>query len=496
MNILLTYPEFPDTFWSFKHALPFVRKRSALPPLGLLTVAALLPRSWERRLVDLNVQPLTDEDLEWADYVFVSAMAVQQRSVAEVLTRCRAAGVPVVAGGPLFTAEPERFRNLDHLVLGEAELTLPALVDDLEHGRPQRVYRAEGFADMTTSPPPAWELLDIHAYASMSIQYSRGCPYDCEFCDVTRLLGHRPRVKNAKQILGELTALYQRGWRRGVFFVDDNLIGNRRRLREDLLPALGEWRKIHPGMVFNTEASINLADEPEMMEAMVEAGFSMVFVGIETPDPAALAECNKNQNLRRDMLSDVRRMQRSGLQVQGGFIVGFDSDTPESLPRVVEFIQAAGIVTAMVGLLQALPGTKLHARMEKAARLLPSSSGDNVDGGTNIVPLARTRGLAEGYKSAMRWLYSPKPHYQRIRVFLREYAQRNPAALGNLSEPGAAIMAFARSAFHLGVVGRERFEYWKLLAWTLTHRPRAFGLAITCAIYGHHFRRTYESHLA
>jgi radical SAM superfamily enzyme YgiQ (UPF0313 family) len=495
VKILLIYPEFPDTFWSFKHALPFVRKRSALPPLGLLTVAALLPGSWDRRLVDLNVRPLTGEDLEWADYVFVGAMAVQQESVGKVLARCRAAKVPVVAGGPLFTAEPDRFTDVDHLVLGEAELALPEFLDDLTSGCPRRLYRAQGFADMTTSPSPEWELLDIHAYASMSVQYSRGCPYDCEFCNVTELLGHRPRVKTSEQILAELTALYQRGWRRGVFFVDDNLIGNRRQVSRDLLPALREWRETRPGMVFNTEASINLADDPELMEAMVAAGFSMVFVGIETPDPAALAECNKSPNLRRDMIADVRRMQGAGLQVQGGFIVGFDSDTPASLTRIVEFIQAAGIVTAMVGLLQALPGTKLHARMRKASRLLPSSSGDNVSGSTNIVPLAGTRGLADGYKAAMRWLYSPKSHYQRIRTFLRDYKQRNPAALGNLREPWAALMPFVRSVFHLGIVGQERFEYWKLLAWTLIYRPRAVGLAITCAIYGYHFRRTCERHL-
>ncbi len=494
MNILLVYPEFPDTFWSFKHALQFVRKRSALPPLGLLTVAALLPRSWDRRLADLNVRSLTSEDLEWADYVFVSAMAVQHQSVREVLDRCHAAEVPVVAGGPLFTAEPERFPDIDHQVLGEAEVALPEFLDDLASGCPRRVYSARGFADMTSSPTPEWELLDLDLYASMSIQYSRGCPYDCEFCNVTRLLGHRPRVKTSGQVLTELTGLHQRGWRHGVFFVDDNLIGNQQQVRKDLLPALRQWRETRPEMVFNTEASINLADDPELMEAMVVAGFSMVFVGIETPDPVALAECQKRPNMRRDMIADVRRMQRAGLQVQGGFIVGFDSDTPMSLTRMVEFIQAAGIVTAMVGLLQALPGTKLHARMGKAERLLPSNSGDNVSGSTNIVPLPGAHSMAEGYGAAMRWLYSPRPHYQRIRTFLRNYRQRNPAALGKLRDQ-TTIMAFARSVFHLGIVGRERFEYWKLLAWTLLHRPRALGLAITCAIYGHHFRRTCERHL-
>lgn len=495
MNILLVYPEFPDTFWSFKHALPFVSKRSAFPPLGLLTVAALLPEDWKRRLVDLNIESLTRDDLAWADYVFLSAMAVQHASVSEVIARCRAAGVPVVAGGPLFTAEPDRFTDVDHRVLGEAELALPALLRDIAEDRAQRCYSAQGFAEMTTSPPPQWELLDLGAYVSMAVQYSRGCPYDCEFCDVTRLLGHRPRVKTAAQVLRELDALHALGWRRGVFFVDDNLIGNRKQLKADLLPALVAWRALKPEMVFNTEASINLVDDAELMASLVSAGFSMVFVGIETPEPASLAECNKQQNLNRDLLADVKRMQRAGLQVQGGFIVGFDSDTPASLERVTSFIQAAGIVTAMVGLLQALPGTRLHSRMKLAGRLLDVHSGDNANGATNIVPRAGMEGVRAGYKDAMRWLYSPRRYYQRVRTFLRVYEPHHGVALGTVCQPWTALSAFARSILHLGILGSERLEYWKLLGWTLWLKPRTFGLAVTLAIYGHHFRRTCETHL-
>jgi radical SAM superfamily enzyme YgiQ (UPF0313 family) len=496
MNTLLVYPKFPDTFWSFKYALRFARKRAANPPLGLLTVAAMLPHAWSLRLVDLNVQPLTDEDLAWADHVFLSAMAVQQTSAREVISRCHAASVPIVAGGPLFTAEPERFDDVEHLVLGEAELTLAPFLADLAEGHAKHLYAAEGFAEMSTSPVPSWELLDLDAYATMAVQYSRGCPFDCDFCNVTVLLGHRPRVKDSGQILSELEGLYDRGWRGGVFFVDDNLIGNKKLLTTDLLPALIEWRKKRPGLDFNTEASINLADDPAMMNAMVEAGFSMVFVGIETPDADGLAECNKKHNLNRDMLTDVRRMQRAGLQVQGGFILGFDSDAPSSLGNVLDFVQAAGIVTAMVGLLQALPGTRLHERMRRAGRLLDSSSGDNVNGTTNIVPMAGMEALREGYKDGMQRLYAPKPYYRRVRTFLREFKSHSHGRPWSLRHIAADLMAFARSVVRLGIIGRERVEYWKLLVWTLLRNPQAFGLAVVFAIQGYHFRMTCEAHLA
>jgi radical SAM superfamily enzyme YgiQ (UPF0313 family) len=496
MHVLLIYPEFPDTFWSFKHALRFIRKRAAYPPLGLLTVAALLPSDWEKRLVDLNVTPLTSEDLAWADLVCVSAMAVQRESVHRCIARCRQAGVRVVAGGPLFTAEPEQFPDVDHLVLGEAEVTLPRFLEDLREGHPQHIYTPSGYADMQVSPVPSWELLDLRRYATMSIQYSRGCPYDCEFCNVTALFGRRPRTKSAAQIIRELDSLHARGWRRAVFFVDDNLIGNRRHVKTALLPALIERRKRGVGADFITQASINLADDTDLMQMMVAAGFNTVFVGIETPDEASLVECCKRHNLGRDMGADVKRMQRAGLQVQGGFIVGFDSDTPSTFQRLTDFIQSTGIVTAMVGLLQALPSTRLYERLRIAGRLVGTVSGDNVDGTTNIVPAMDLDLLRERYRSAIRCLYSPKVYYQRIRVFLRTYQMPRLEVRWDLRFQLGQLWTFLVSVARLGILGKERIEYWKLLAWTLFRRPRSFGLAITCAIYGYHFRRTCEAHLA
>ena len=494
-NVLLVYPEFPDTFWSFKHALRFVRKQSSSPPLGLLTVAAMLPAEWNLRLVDTNVQALTDADLDWCDCVFISAMAVQRPSAEQIIARCRAAGRTVVAGGPLFTAQPEPFGAVAHLVLNEAEITLPPFLADVAAGRAQPVYRASEFADLRLTPVPRWDLVRLNRYASMPLQYSRGCPFDCEFCDVTAQLGHRPRTKRASQVIAELDRLYRLGWRDGVFFVDDNLIGNKRGLKTDLLPALIEWRKGRRGMPFSTQASINLADDPALMAMMTRAGFDTVFVGIETPSESGLAECSKKQNMNRDLVADTQRLQRAGLQVQGGFILGFDSDSASAPQRLVEFIQGSGIVMAMVGLLQALPGTRLYERMRLAGRLARGSSGDNVDGTTNIVPLGGSDWLRQAYRDVLGRLYAPKAYYRRVRTLLREY--RPPKIKARL-DPGFVrqqALAFARSVVRLGILGRERVEYWKLVAWTVVRRPRLLPMAVTLAIYGYHFRMITELHI-
>jgi len=319
----------------------------------------------------------------------------------------------------------------------------------------------------------------------MSIQYSRGCPFDCDFCNITSLFGHRPRTKTPAQVIDELDNLARLGWRGAVFFVDDNFIGNKRVLKEELLPALIQWQKRNRGIPFFTEASINLADDEELMRLMVEAGFNQVFIGIETPEEASLAECNKRQNQSRDLVADVKRIQRSGLEVQGGFIVGFDNDTPAVFERQIEFIQRSGIVTAMVGLLQAIPGTKLHERLNGQGRLLGDSTGNNVDGTTNFIPRMNREVLRQGYRNLMEHLYSPGPYYQRIRTFLREYQPPKISRAMNWQ----SLRAFAHANIRLGVLGRERFHYWRLLLWTLLRRPSHLSLAVTLTIYGHHFRK-------
>ncbi|MBI2458959.1 MAG: B12-binding domain-containing radical SAM protein [Parcubacteria group bacterium] len=494
MKILLVYPEYPDTFWSFKYALRFIRKRAAFPPLGLITVAAMLPADWQARLVDLNVEPLTDDDLNWADYVFISAMAVQRTSAERLIARCSSAGKKIVAGGPLFTVDHEAFAAVDHFVLNEAEITLPLFLADLAQGRLKRLYASSEFSDMEQAAIPRWDLLDMEAYASMSVQWSRGCPFQCEFCDVTRLFGHSPRVKTARQVIAELDQLWAAGWRGKVFFVDDNLIGDKKRLKAELLPALIAWqKKVNYRAPFFTQVSINLAQDNELVSLIVEAGFDSVFIGIETPNQAALSDCRKTQNMGRNLATDVETLQRAGLLVMGGFIVGFDPDDPATIfNRQIVFVMRSGITMAMVGMLSAPYGTKLWQRLKLANRLTGQMSGDNVDGSTNIVPLMGFKVLRDGYGFVMKYLYSPPNYYRRVRTFLREFPTPKVSQPINCQR----VLAFFRACWHLGLAeSGGRRQFWALLAWVLFCRPRLFPLAVESAINGYHFRKVTELHI-
>jgi len=491
MNILLIYPKFPETFWSFAYALRFIGKKAAFPPLGLLTVAALLPDEFQKRLVDVNVDGLTDDDLSWADMVFIGAMAVQRDSTNQIIDRCKERGLKVIAGGPLFTAEPEEFEKVDHLVLDEAERTLPSFLEDLKNGQPKKIYRASGFCEIRHTPIPSWHLIRMKKYASMSIQFSRGCPFNCDFCNVTTLFGHRTRMKTPQQIIAELDRMYDAGWRSNIFFVDDNFIGNKHYLKTRLLPALIEWRKDKKGCVFFTEASINLADDPELLDMMVTAGFDSVFIGIESPDEASLTECRKTQNKNRDLLQNVKTIHRAGLQVMGGFIVGFDNDSPSIFQRQIDFIQKSGIVTAMVGILQAPPGTRLFDRLKMENRVVRTFSGDNVDGSTNIIPKMGLDKLLDGYRAIMEQIYAPHNFYRRVRNFLTEL--RAPDITIPLDFQ--RFLAFFRSSLRLGILSKERFQYWHLLLWTLIRKPRLISVAITLSIYGYHYRRICERYI-
>jgi radical SAM superfamily enzyme YgiQ (UPF0313 family) len=491
MNILLVYPEFPDTFWSFKHALKFIHKKAASPPLGLLTIAAMLPTGWKKRLVDLNISSLTAQDLAWADYVFISAMIVQRSAAQAVIARCRKAGVKIVAGGPLFTMEHDQFPDVDHFVLNEAEITLPLFLADLARGQAQRLYTTTEFPDISQTPIPLWQLVNLKQYDTLSIQFSRGCPFSCDFCNITALLGHRPRLKTAAQIVAELDAVYALGWRKSIFFVDDNFIGNKKQLKAEVLPALIEWRKGKNGLPFSTEVSINLADDDELLHLMAQAGFDAVFVGIETPNENSLVECSKTQNRGRDLVESVKRLQRAGLQVQGGFIVGFDNDTPSIFQQQIDFIQKSGIVTAMVGMLQAPLGTHLYERLRREGRVVSEMSGDNVDGSTNIIPMMGLEPLREGYRKLLNQIYAPQLYYERVLTFLREY--RPPQIRLHLDLQ--YVLALGRSIYQLGIRGVERTQYWHLFFWTLFRRPRLFPLAITLSIMGFHFRQVVELHV-
>jgi radical SAM superfamily enzyme YgiQ (UPF0313 family) len=492
LKILLVYPRYPDTFWSLKHALKFISKKAAFPPLGLLTVGAMLPEEWEKKLVDLNTTALTDKDLEWADYVFLSAMVAQQDSAREVIDRCKKLGTRIVAGGPFFNRgyEDWGFDDIDHLIYGEAEDILPLFVADLEKGCARHIYASEEFPDIRKTPVPLWSLINGKKYLSMSIQYSRGCPFNCEFCDIVIMNGHKPRTKDESQVIAELDALYDVGWRGTVFFVDDNFIGNKRKLKSEILPAIIEWmEERNRPFSFFTEASINLADDEELMRLMTGAGFDMVFVGIESPNEESLVECNKLQNNNRDLLAAIKKMQNHGLQVHGGFIVGFDSDPLSIFKSQIDFIQKSGIVMAMVGVLMAPPGTRLYERLKKENRILPKVSGDNTDGSTNFIPKMGREALASGYKHVVDTIYAPKQYYERIRTFLREY---RPGNKGKFKISLVHLKALIRSTWALGCREKGRIHYWKLVVWTLLRRPETFPLSMALALEGFHFRKVAE----
>jgi len=494
MKILLIYPAYPETFWSYNYALKFVSKKASLPPLGLLTVAALLPAEWEKKLVDLSAgDRLKDQDIKWADYVFIGAMSIQRESAKELIERCKELGAIVVAGGPLFTASYQDFDRADYLVLNEAEVTLPDFLRDLKNGNPKRVYTSKEKADMENSPVPAWELVgNLNKYNSLCLQYSRGCPFNCDFCDVTLLFGHKIRTKSQSQILQELDKLYQLGWREGVFIVDDNFIASKRKLREEILPAILEWNKEkNHCFSFGTQASINIADEEDIMNMMADAGFDSVFIGIETPHEESLKECHKNQNRNRDLIQSIHKVQQYGITVTGGFIVGFDHDPPGIFDEMINFIQNSGIVTAMVGLLNAPIGTKLYHRLIKENRFLKYPSGSNTDFSINFIPKMKYHELLKGYKKILTTIYSPRYYYNRILSLLRTLNVKQFKLRANRFR-WVYLAALLKSIWYLGIIERGRIYYWKVFFWTLFHRPKLFPAAITYAITGFHFRKIFN----
>ncbi|HMB29875.1 MAG TPA: radical SAM protein, partial [Blastocatellia bacterium] len=469
MKTLLVYPEFPDTYWSFRHALSFEGKRSAYPPLGLLTVSAMLPDAWERRLVDMNIQPLKPSDIKWADVVFASAMIVQKDSLRRVVELCKAEGKRVVIGGPYATSGAKHLSQADHIFLGEAETTLPEFIRDLERGVPKRVYQAAERPALSTTPIPDFHLADIKRYSAMPVQYSRGCPFQCEFCDIIEIYGRVPRTKSNEQTLAELDALLRLGWRGTVFIVDDNFIGNKRNVKR-LLPVLADWSERHGRpFTFITEASVNLAEDDELLDAMRRAHFRRVFLGIETPVEASLKEAQKGQNMRRDLLDSVRKIQSYGMEVMAGFIVGFDNDPDDIFERQIEFIRESAIPLAMVGLLTALPDTQLWRRLDREGRLLLESTGNNTDCSLNFIPKMDATRLIEGYKSIMRAIYSPAEYYKRALDCLERVVAGAPESQGNRF--ASDVVTLFRIVLALGVRDRSRGEFWRYLRRALTlHR--------------------------
>lgn len=491
MRILLVNPEVPNTFWSLKNALKFISKKALLPPLGLLTVAAILPKHFEKKLVDMNVSPLRDCDIKWADYVFISAMMIQKDSAQKVISRCNKLDAKIVAGGPLFTSFSDLISGCDHLVLNEAEITLPLFLEDLVNNCLKPVYRTDIKANLKKSPIPLWDLVDIKKYGQLGLQYSRGCPFNCDFCDVTNLFGRRVRTKTTAQIIDELENIYNHQWRGEIFFVDDNFIGKRQTLKKELLPALIEWmEKKNRPFAFNTQTSIDLVDDEELMILMAKAGFDGVFIGLESPDDLSLAECNKKQNIGRDLVAAIKKIQQFGMQVHGGFIVGFDNDKPNVFEKIINLIQDSGIVTAMIGLLNAPPGTKLYQKLLKENRLqkiLPT--GDNMDCTINFIPKMGLNELVTGYRKMLNTIYSQKYHCKRIKTFLKnynfDYKPKFPITYWDL-------MAFFKSIWRLGIIEKGKIHYWMLIIWS-SKSLRKLTIAVRLSIFGFHFRQVLKN---
>lgn len=487
MNALLVYPVFPETYWSFRHALTFEGKKAAFPPLGLLTVSAMLPAAWNRRLVDMNVMPLAEADLEWADMVFVSAMIVQKESLEEVVRRCKALGKKVAVGGPYVSTSAEHLPDADHIFVGEAEETLPEFLVDLKLGAPKHVYKAAERPSLLETPVPDFGLIDLNNYSAMNVQYSRGCPFQCEFCDIIEIYGRVPRTKSNAQMIAELDALKQAGWRGLVFIVDDNFIGNKKNVRQ-FMPALIEWSraKAFP-FSYITEASVNLAEDDALLRQMQTAGFRRVFLGIETPVEESLKEAQKGQNTRRDLLESVQKIQSYGMEIMAGFIVGFDSDPEDIFERQINFIHESAIPLAMVGLLTALPDTQLWRRLEKEGRLLTESSGNNTDCSLNFVPKMNETRLVEGYKTILRNIYSSREYYKRALDCLSRFKQNRiePRRINVIND----LKAFGKIIMTLGVRDKERVQFWNYLFRLAVLHPRDFAHGLTLAAMGYHFRK-------
>lgn len=479
--------------------LKMAGKRANYPPVGLLTVAAMLPSEWEKKLVDTNLSDLQDADVEWADFVFIGAMNVQAMSVRRIVAQCQSKDVKIVAGGPLFTHEYKDFSGIDHFVLNEAELTLPRFLEDLKNGCPKPVYYTPEMADVHQTPIPLWELADMKQYGFAIVQYSRGCPYMCDFCDVTALFGRRPRTKTADQIIAELNSLKNIDDFDLVVFADDNLIGNKKRLKEELLPALIQWRREkNPLVGFATQVTINLVDDKELMHLMLEAGFRHLFVGIESPEEDSLVECKKGQNTRRNMLENVRQLHQAGFLITAGFIVGFDSDPPSIFQQQIDFIQDSGIVIAGVSVLKAPPGTELYDRMKREGRLVYQF--DFHESQTNIIPKMDPRELSAGYKRILQYICFPEHVYERAKNLLSAYQNHrfeNPGPWFKLSYLRVFLrygIVFSRIVYYAGIQGKQRKYFWKLIGWTLLNRPKQLDLAFFLGVWMKEFYNMYENY--
>jgi radical SAM superfamily enzyme YgiQ (UPF0313 family) len=492
MQVLLIYPLFPKSFWSFEKTLNLVDRKVLLPPLGLITVAGILPQAWELKLVDRNIRQVTESEWKWAELVIISGMIVQKDDLLSQIKEAKRRGKPVAVGGPYATSLPNEVETAgaDYLVLDEGEITIPMFVEAVKHNEIKGTFRTLEKADVTQTPIPRYDLLEFDAYDNMSVQFSRGCPFQCEFCDIIVLYGRKPRTKTPKQLLGELEYLYNLGWRGGVFMVDDNFIGNKRNVKL-LLRELKEWMKAkdYP-FSFDTEASIDLAQDEELMELMVDCSFKKVFLGIETPDESSLALTQKFQNTRDPLSESVDKITRAGLQVMAGFIIGFDGEKPGAGDRIVRFVEQTAIPMAMFSMLQALPHTALWHRLEKEGRLLNQGANINQTTLMNFVPTRPMEEIAQEYINGFWQLYDPERYLDRVYRYFMKLGVPKHSNKRRLNSK--AVSAILTLFWRQGVLRQTRWKFWRNLGHIMQHDIRLIPFYLTSCAYLEHFAEYRE----
>jgi radical SAM superfamily enzyme YgiQ (UPF0313 family) len=482
MNVLFVYPSYPDSFWTFEFSLKIIQRKAAYTPLGLLTVAAMVPGEWEKRFIDTNVKPLEDHDIRWADIVMISAVRLQRESTRELAGIIKKAGKKIIAGGPLFNHHHEDYPEIDHFVLGECELVFPELIEDIKNNCLKKYYTSEEKPDLSLVPPPAWELINLFDYGTMSVQYSRGCPFDCDFCDIVLMYGRKPRTKTPEQFLGELEKLYRLGWRGSVFVVDDNILCQKKKLKK-LLAAVVQWQKKHH-YPFNliTQASVDIAEDEELLSLMRDAFFTYVFIGFETTNIESLHECGKMHNTRYNYSEVVNILHAYGMQVMGGFIVGFDHDNEDIFQKQIDIIQDTGMPQAMVSILNAIPNTRLWERLKKENRLIENPTGENTDGTINFLPRMDINILKQGYRHVLETIYTRENYYKRMHDFLEVYTP-HPQSTASFN----VVKALFRTIWYVGVVSPSRKYFWKLVFKTMVKKAKALPEILNMAVAGEHF---------